>query len=109
MAWTKANLAYQKARTHVAFTNRFARNKWLYFIGCGDAVKIGISSDPESRLETIAVGAPGQLCLLAKIANAGQQEADCHKRLDHLRIHGEWFWHTEEVDALIRELRAGHE
>lgn len=100
-----ADLAYLKARAPISAMTRLAKNKALYFIACGDAVKIGISSHPEERLDAIAVGAPGKLRLLAKIPNMGNRESQCHKRLEHLHIHGEWFRYTEEVDTLIRELQ----
>lgn len=100
-----ADLAYLKARAPVTAMNRLAKNKALYFIACGDAVKIGMSSHPEDRLDRIAVGAPGKLRLLAKIPNMGHRESECHRRLKHLHTRGEWFRYTEEVDALISGLR----
>lgn len=84
--------------------SRQHKNKYLYFMACGDAVKIGVSSCPDSRLETLQTGAPGELSLVASIPNAGHLEAECHRRLSHLHLSGEWFRHTEEVDALIKEL-----
>lgn len=84
--------------------NRLAQNKYLYFIKCGDAVKIGMSSDPESRMQTLATGAPGKLFLLAKIPNSGGLEAECHKKLSHIHITGEWFRYTDEIVRLIGEL-----
>lgn len=106
LARVKGNLAYIKAKHGaVGFTNRLAQNKYLYFIGCGDVVKIGMSSDPNARLEILATGAPGKLELIAMIPKAGNLEARCHKRLAHLHIHGEWFRHTSEIDILIKELR----
>lgn len=105
LARAKGNLAYLKAKNGaVGFTNRLAQNKYLYFIGCGDAVKIGISSDPNARLETLAAGAPGKLDLIAMIPKAGNLETECHKRLAHLHIHGEWFRRTSEIDTLIKGL-----
>lgn len=85
--------------------NRLSKNKYLYFIRCGDAVKIGMSSDPESRMQILSTGAPGKLYLLAKIPNSGNIEAECHRKLSHLRINGEWFRYTNEIDRLISELK----
>lgn len=105
LARAKGNLAYIKAKNGAAgFANRLAQNKHLYFMGCGDAVKIGISSDPDARMEVLQTGAPGGMTLLATIPNSGHLEATCHNRLAHLQISGEWYRHTFEVDALIREL-----
>lgn len=77
----------------------------LYFIACGDLVKIGRSVDPASRLTALATGAPGELRLLATFPNLGARESECHRRLQHLKVHGEWFLRTGEVDSLIREFR----
>lgn len=104
-----ADLAYLKATRPVTFANRLAKNKSLYFIACGDAVKIGVSFHPEARLNAIAVGAPGALTLLAKLPRMGHVETDCHKRLEHLHLHGEWYRYTTEIDALIQELRDAHD
>jgi hypothetical protein len=95
-----------RAGAKISYSNRLAKNKYLYFIGCGDAVKIGISSDPSARLETLATGAPGVLYLIACIPNMGHKENECHKKLDHLHIHREWFRYTNEVHELIRELQS---
>lgn len=86
------------------FANRLAKNKYLYFIACGDNVKIGVSSDPNARLETLATGAPGPLYLIAAIPNAGHREAEFHKRFAHLRTHGEWFVYNDEIHEAIKEL-----
>jgi hypothetical protein len=105
IAIAKGDLAYIKAKGGaVGFVDKLAKNKYLYFIRCGDAVKIGISSDPNARIETLATGAPGKLFLLAKFSNLGARENECHKRLNHLHIHREWFRYTNEVDDLIKEL-----
>lgn len=84
-----------------------AQDQELYFIRCGDTVKIGRATYPEMRLTELQTGAPGRLYLLAHFPNMGHKEKECHKRLAHLRVHGEWFWHTEEIDALIKELENG--
>lgn len=108
-AQASANLTYLKARTRETGINRLARNKSLYFIACGDAVKIGMSSNPESRLESLATGAPGPLILLAQIPCAGHRETECHHRLTHLHLHGEWYFYTHEVTLLIKEIQNIHD
>lgn len=100
-------LAYLKAKHMGATLSRLHNSKALYFALCGDAVKIGISNFPEDRLEQIQVGAPGKLCLLAVLPGLGKREAECHARMAHLHIHGEWFRYTEETDQLIEELQDG--
>ncbi len=102
-----AQLAYLKAVRPARLTRRLHSSKSLYFALCGDAVKIGVSSSPESRLDALQVGAPSKLYLLATIPEMGKKEAECHRRLAHLQLHGEWFRYTEEVDNLIKELQNG--
>ena len=53
---------------------------------------------------SLATPAPFSVDLIASLPRAGHREAECHKRLSHLRVHGEWFRYTEEVDALIEDL-----
>ena len=101
----RANIAYHKAMNPLTkLESRKYTKKSLYFALCGDAVKIGVSSDPKSRIEQLQVGAPGKITILAYIPNAGDKENECHKSLDHLHIYGEWYRYTEEVEKLIRSL-----
>ena len=78
--------------------------KALYFAVCGDAIKIGVSIDPEARLQTLQTGTPGPLRLIATLPKMGSRESECHQRLSHLALGGEWFRYTEEIDQLIKEL-----
>ncbi len=80
--------------------------KYLYFIRCHDAVKIGVSNCPWQRRNELQTGAPGKLVLMSQVAKSGHRENECHKQLAHLRLYGEWFQLTEEVYDLIKELKA---
>jgi hypothetical protein len=86
-------------------TQKPLTRKYLYFIRCGDAVKIGVSSRPEERIKTLQTGAHAPITLLCKIKNAGHLERSCHKRLTHLCLTGEWFKYTNEVDTVMMELQ----
>ena len=81
--------------------------KFLYFIRCQDTVKIGVSNCPWQRVKDLQTGAPGKLVLMSQIEKSGHRENECHKRLEHLRLYGEWFRLTDEVYQLINELKAG--
>jgi hypothetical protein len=81
------------------------KEKYLYFIKCGDAVKIGVSDNPEDRLDTLSTGSPEKLVILDALEMMGDHEAECHRRLRHLRINREWFRYTNEIDELIMELK----
>lgn len=55
----------------------------------GGHIKIGKSTHPESRLQSLQTGRPDRL-LIKKIIN-GDKEAQLHLRFKHLREGGEWF------------------
>lgn len=93
-----------RGKENQTFKNRLYKNKYLYFIKCGDAVKIGVSSDPESRMKILATGSPGELKLLAIIPNMGNLESSCHRRLSHLHLCGEWYLYNYETETMIKEL-----
>ena len=77
----------------------------LYFIQCGDLVKIGKAKDVEARIKTLQTGCPLKLHLIAFFPLAGDRESAIHRRLSQLRVRGEWFRYTDEVDSVIRGLQ----
>ena len=84
----------------------------LYFFKKGDLIKIGQSVDVEQRLKNLQSKYTDLIFLFEIIKKAGSRESYCHKKLSNLRIKGEWFLHTKEVDELIVELQRstkGHE
>lgn len=101
LAKIKGKLAYIKAlgkhKKHICNN--------LYFMLCGDAVKIGASNVPEYRLDALQTGNPMKVSLIENFKNFGHKENYCHKKLFHLRLYGEWFRYTEEVEMLIEELK----
>lgn len=104
LAQVKGTLAYHRAKGLAKTADRLHNKKHLYFALCGDAIKIGVSAQPSDRVSTLQTGAPGPITILAVIEGAGNLESKCHRRLEHLHLHGEWYRHTLEVDALIMEL-----
>lgn len=82
------------------------KEKFLYFIQLRNKVKIGISSNPEGRLNSLATASPDELRLIAKIPNAGNLESKCHKKLSHLHICREWFRYSEDITHLIEKLQS---
>lgn len=79
--------------------------KMLYFMKCGDAVKVGVSIDPESRVRQVRTGNQGIVTLLASFPNLGKFEKACHTRLADNHISGEWFIYDYDVEVLLQELR----
>ena len=68
--------------------------------GSHGAVKIGISSDPESRRATLQTGAPHHLFLAFSIYAgdaAYDVEQEAHAILDAHRMPGEWFAVSKEM------------
>lgn len=73
------------------------KKTYLYFIQIGfGSVKVGVSSNPESRLKTLQTGCSKPLRLLVSIPFDSRKEAfalekQLHEKYDHLRCRGEWF------------------
>lgn len=67
--------------------------KKLYLISSGDAVKIGVSIEPEKRLDELQVGNDSELELVKTWdpEDALEAERNIHKRLLENKRQGEWF------------------
>jgi len=65
---------------------------YLILSDCG-RVKIGITKDPEQRLDTLQGSSPRQLTLITAILvpNARDVEEELHERYSRYNTHGEWF------------------
>lgn len=72
-----------------------------YVIGTASRVKIGKSRQPRKRLAALQTGSPEQLSLLLVID--GDHEHHLHGRFAHLRLTGEWFDRTDDIQAFIQE------
>jgi len=70
-------------------------SKYLYVIGneFSNAVKIGVSNDPDARLESLQIGSPVRLRIMYawSIIKPYIVEKKIHNILSSRRIHGEWF------------------
>ena len=80
-------------------------NKKVYFIGCDDSVKIGISDNPEERLKQMQTGNPSELKILKTYHSddAEATEKALHRIFDDARIQGEWFSiYPPSLDMLFR-------
>ena len=70
----------------------------IYFLydRTNQAIKIGVSSDPEKRVEAIRSSSPQDLTPIRYVRikdglNGFLVEQSLHERFSHLRIRGEWF------------------
>lgn len=73
----------------------------IYFIMCGDLVKIGTASDVRARLSSMQTGNPAQMSLLGEILGGRDVESDLHRRFGALRVRGEWFQYSGELRAFV--------
>lgn len=70
---------------------------FVYFIGCGEHIKIGFSTRPLDRLRALQTSHPNELEILGTQKGTRSLESRLHKRFDDIRVRGEWF---EASDAL---------
>jgi len=77
----------------------------VYFLACGDFVKIGYSTDIAGRTEALQPGAPQKLELIGRMPGSIQTERALHKKFKHLREHGEWFSLTDDIWKFLKAVR----
>lgn len=77
----------------------------IYFIQCETGeIKIGYTGgDPQARLETLSVGNPHKLTLLAAMEGGQDHEATLHRLFAAEHVRGEWFKPSEELLGIIRQ------
>lgn len=71
----------------------YARNagKDLYFVRCGEFIKIGVSSDVPKRLKALKSSNPHPLELMYHGVGEGVHEEQWHLLYQDMHLHGEWF------------------
>ncbi|MBX5206720.1 GIY-YIG nuclease family protein [Rhizobium sp. NZLR11] len=75
----------------------------IYFIETQGLVKIGYSNDPRRRFHNLSIGCP-TVCTLIGVTEGGKaEERALHQRFTELKVRGEWFKFTAEVNSFIRE------
>lgn len=77
----------------------------VYFIACGDLIKIGTSVDAEQRIKQMQL--PPSAALLGTIQGDRAVERQIHSQFAHLRHNGtEWFTRTPELERFIADALA---
>lgn len=71
----------------------------LYIMKCGKSIKIGRGNDPELRRDTLQIGCPHPIKILAVFENRGAEEKPLHRRFDPHRGIGEWF----RIEGAVKE------
>ena len=67
------------------------QGKDLYFIRCGEYIKIGTSDNVPRRLRDLQVANPQKLELLCTLEGQGHLEQEFHRLFDYQKVRGEWF------------------
>ena len=80
----------------------------VYFIRCGEAVKIGISIKPYERIATLAAANHQKLELLATTDGGRKDEKALHRKFSAYHIKGEWFRYSAEIDKFIKTIVRKH-
>lgn len=68
------------------------KQKLVYLLESGTGlIKIGCSKDPWTRCQTLRMGAPFPLTLIAQWPGSHPEERALHKQFAAYHEHGEWF------------------
>lgn len=73
----------------------------LYFIRCGDAVKIGRTVNIVERLRTMQTDNHMEVDCLLLLKGQGHNEPKWHKRFKAHRLRGEWFRWCQAIKTAI--------
>jgi hypothetical protein len=76
---------------------------FVYFIRADDLgfVKIGYTCKPSDRLSKLQIASPHELRMIGHIRASMVEEGRWHSRFAHLRVRGEWFRLTTELEEAI--------
>lgn len=88
--------------------SRLGRCGFVYFMSDGELVKIGWSVSPEHRRKDIRHERKKEITLIAWFRAVRSDESCLHERHRHLRVEGEWFRPSAEIEETISILRATH-
>lgn len=86
------------------------RPSYVYFIQSGEAgnIKIGISTNPRSRLAKMQTDTPEPIRLLRLVPGDRQRELSFHGAFEEDRANGEWFRPSPGLLTLIATLKYEH-
>lgn len=95
-------------------SKKASTTQFVYFIRCEGFVKIGISSNPEKRLQDLQRSGNGTLAppridlttaeIVTTEAGGRAKESQLHNMFAYLRIVGEWFVEEPEITEYIENL-----
>jgi hypothetical protein len=99
-------LLYNSLPKAVKVLDEIPYEEWVYFIqdsGSG-LIKIGYSTNVNSRLQAIQQGMPTEVKLLKYIHGDKELESELHERFSESRQRGEWFKPTNELLEFVESL-----
>lgn len=78
----------------------------IYFVHAAElnAVKIGVTNDPQRRLDMLRTGSPVELEIIAVEEGDQKREAELHRQFALLRKRGEWFDYADTLRAYVATL-----
>ncbi len=76
---------------------------FVYFLRCGNFVKVGFSATPNVRIGQLKTASPHDLDVVAVLPGTRDQEAAVHSILASVHHRREWFRDGSEVEAVLRE------
>ena len=74
----------------------------VYFIQCGDWIKIGVTTNLCARMEALASSNPHQLQLLGHMPGTHKLERELHRKFAGHRLRYEWFSASPEILAYVQ-------
>lgn len=80
-----------------------APSGYVYFIDSGDAIKIGISKDPEGRLKQLQSAHWRKLIMLGAMQGFEYTEIALHKKFAEHSLAREWFARVAPIQAFISQ------
>lgn len=83
----------------------YRHRRFVYFVACGEFVKIGRSACLAKRLRALQTANPHPLELLNVVDAVSYPEREFHERFDAIRARGEWFHRTVELESLAQSYR----
>jgi len=78
---------------------------YVYFLKCGDFVKIGVSKKPRSRLLTLASSVPYDVELLIMLTGDRALERFLHRQFSNHHHRHEWFHMHDDILEFIDKKR----
>lgn len=77
------------------------RKGFVYFLQCGEFIKIGFTFSLATRISSIRGSTPFEVNLLGYICAPPELELSLHGQFEHLRHSGEWFREAAELRKYI--------